>query len=168
MRNKLPLSLVAAGFGLLATGAFAASFTPLTQKRFERWESSLYRNDNTRQQFCAAETQSSQKTDMRLNFYRTGSSFIEFFNPTWNLMKGEASFSLRFDSGFTVNFRGKSWGDSYTHDFTDKTMVHALFGLLVKEKSVQLLNANGAPLSTFSLAGSKAALQDLDSCVGGI
>ncbi len=78
---------------------------------------------------------------MRLNFYRNGSSFIEFFNPSWNLMKGEASFSLRFGSGFTVSFRGKSWGDSYTHDFTDKTMVQALFGLLVKEKSVQLLNA---------------------------
>ncbi len=105
---------------------------------------------------------------MRLNFYRNGSSFIEFFNPSWNLMKGEASFSLRFGSGFTVSFRGKSWGDSYTHDFTDKTMVQALFGLLVKEKSVQLLNANGAPLGSFSLAGSKAALQDLNNCVGGI
>ncbi len=47
-------------------------------------------------------------------------------------------------------------------------MVQALLGLLVKEKSVKLLNANGALLGTFSLAGSKAALQDLISCVGGI
>ncbi len=138
------------------------------QRRFERWESSLYRSDNTRQEFCAAETANSQKTDFRLNFYKNGSSFIEFVNPNWTLMMGEASFLLRFDSGYEVMCRGKSWGDSDTHDFTDRRMVHALLGLLVNEKSVQLLNANGAPLGTFSLAVAKAALQDLNACVGRI
>ncbi len=55
MWTKLGISLLVGAFGLMASGAFAATFTPLTQKREERWESSLYRNDNTRQQFCAAD-----------------------------------------------------------------------------------------------------------------
>lgn len=84
------------------------------------------------------------------------------------MMKGDVRFKLDFDvegGGFAAELRGQSWGDSYTHDFTDENNYHALLGLLSQSKSFKVKNANNAVIGTFSSAGALAALREYVKCV---
>lgn len=155
---------------------FACAYQPVLGAQFSAeassqhgaWTASLYRNLSNRELFCAAETQDGQ-TDFRINRYKSsGETFIELFNPNWSMMKGDVRFTLDFiveGGGYAAELRGQSWGDSYTHDFTDEKNYHALLGLISQSKSFKLKNTNNAVIGTFSSAGALAALQEYVRCV---
>ena len=147
----------------------SASWDTLQSQKFKKWEATLNRNRSTGERFCAAETRGSGSTYMRLNFYLSkNGSFLEFYNSSWELIKGGATFTLAFSDGHSLRLRGNANGGGMWHDFTDRKNMQVILGLLVKNSSVRLINANGAPLAEFSLSGSTNALRAMSKCAGGI
>lgn len=146
----------------------AAEFKPEKTARYGDWEASLYRNLGNNQLFCAAETRGGG-VDLRINSYKSsGETFIEVYNSDWTMMQGDVRFTFVLDvsgESYEAELRGRSWGDSYTHDFTDVKSYNALLGLLARSGSIQLRNSNSAVIATFSGRGAMEALQTYRKCV---
>jgi hypothetical protein len=146
----------------------AAEFRPEKTARYGDWEASLYRNLGNNQLFCAAETRGGD-TDFRVNSYKSsGETFIEVYNSNWTMMQGDVRFTFVLDvsgESYEAELRGRSWGDSYTHDFTDVKSYNALLGLLARSGSIQLRNSNSAVIATFSGHGAMEALDTYRKCV---
>ncbi|HEV7252019.1 MAG TPA: hypothetical protein VGN97_02820 [Mesorhizobium sp.] len=161
--------LVSAGMTLAASPAVAASFDLLSSEKFDAWEANFFRNISSGRTFCAAQTTSGDGSVLRVNLYNDNrEAFLELYNPAWSLREGGVRFALSFDGGYTADLQGKSWGDSYTHDFLVQENMLVLLGLLVKHNQVRLVNSNGMQVSEFSLKGSSQALAAFDKCAGGI
>lgn len=161
-------TLVVALSALLSNAAQAAEFVPERTAKFENWSAILYRNVNGDRLFCALEAENG-KTAFRVNHYKdNGETFLEVFNPGWTLMEGAARFTLDFDFGkdtYQAELPGKSWGDSYTYDFTDVKNYEAVLGMIAKAKSFALKDANKAALVDFQGKGSGSALDAYQACV---
>ena len=150
--------------------ANAAEFVAVKTTCHGAWCAHLFRNTNGNRLFCALEARSAG-TDFRINQYKeSGETFLEIFNEQWTLMPGASRFALEFEVGsesYKAEFAGKSWGDSYTHDFTDVKNYQLVLGLIAEMRSVTVLNSNGSRLADFSGDGSGAALQAYGACVNG-
>lgn len=155
---------------LLSTAAHAAEFVPERTTRFDDWSAILYRNVDGNRLFCAIEAENG-KTAFRINRYKeSGETFLEIFNPDWTFMQGAARFTLDFDLGkdtYQAEFAGKSWGDSYTYDFTDVKNYEVVLGMISKAKSFSVKNANDAVIVELRGKGSDRAIDAYEGCVAG-
>lgn len=165
------LGIVLAGSFLshfLHKPALAATFDLLASQKYGTWESNRYRNQSSGRTFCAAEVKDSSGTLLRLNIYNDNKeAFFELYNKKWTMRGGGVRFSLSFDDGISAELQGKSWGDSYTYDFLEQQKMAAIFGLLMKNSSVRVLNSNGARIAAFSLKGAQGAISSMMGCSNG-
>lgn len=153
---------------IAATPSNAASWRVLESNQFQDWEASYNEYTSRNGYFCSAQTFNENSDVFRLNFYRDGAvHFLEVFNEEWNYFEGNATFTLRFDNGYNAVLKGKSWGDSLTHDFIDRKQTMAIFELLSVAKSLEILNSNNGVIGSFSLSGSNEALKRLIECFTG-
>ncbi|WP_454288666.1 hypothetical protein [Rhizobium arsenicireducens] len=153
---------------LTGAAANAAEFRPEKTVRHGVWEATLYRNLGSNQLFCAAETRDGN-TDFRINRYKvSGESFLEIYSQEWSLMPGNVGFKIDFNvrgQAYTAELRGRSWGDSYTHDFTDVKNYEALLGLIAQSSSFDVKNSNDVTIAQFSGIGAKDAILAYLECV---
>jgi len=159
---------VSACLSIVSTSTYAATWDVLQSQHFKKWETTLNRNNTTGEQFCAAETNGTGSTTMRINFYKSNNgSFLEFYNSNWDLLQGGVRFTLVFSDGVSTKLRGNADSNSIWYDFTDRENTYALLALLATNSSVNLINSNAAPLDKFSLSGSSRALEMWMDCTGG-
>lgn len=129
---------------------------------------SIYKNLGNNQLFCAAETRNGE-TDFRINRYMaSGETFLEIYNSSWSMMPGNVGFKIEFDiygENYSAKLRGRSWGDSYTHDFTDVKNYQALLGMIAQSKSLVIKNSNDAPIAEFDGSGAGDAVRSFIECV---
>lgn len=148
----------------------AAEFVEEKAERFSKWSAILYRNLNGNRLFCAAESHSGN-TAFRIARYKdSGETFLEIYDGTWNMMEGNVRFSINFAVGtenYSAELAGRSWGDSYTHDFTDKDNYAALLGLISQAHAIEIKNPNSTTVATFSGSGADKAITSYTSCVEG-
>jgi hypothetical protein len=146
----------------------ASTFKAERTTRHGNWGASSFRNLNTDQIFCAAETKDGE-TYFRINRYKeSGDTFLELYNSKWTMMPGAVRFKIAFNTksgDYNAEFRGQSWGDSYTHDFTDVKNYELVLGILIQSSTFQISNSNGAPLAKFSANGATDALRDYVDCL---
>lgn len=149
--------------------AEVARFDVVKQAVHGKWKAVLYQNRAGGRLFCALETELSG-TVFRINAYQAnGDTFLEVFNPGWQLMQGEVRFSLRFEGGnnpLTMEMRGRSWGDSYTFDFLEVENYRAALGLISGNLGMSVINSNGQSMVDFSLAGADGAVASYLECTG--
>lgn len=159
---------------LIALGAtpsrsFSAEFESERSVEHEAWSVHLFRNLKSNRRFCALQTMSSE-TVLRVNRYRdSGEAFLEIYNPTWTMMEGGVRFNLVFEiknEEYSADFAGRSWGDSYTHDFTDVKIYEVILGMISQSRSVTVTNSNGTLLANFPGRGSFEAVNSYYACVG--
>lgn len=158
-------------FAVFATAPLtseAAQFVSERSSRHGAWSAHLFRNLNGNRLFCALESRDGG-TEFRVNHYKvSGETFLEVYNPDWTLMKGNVRFTLDFQLGnenYQAVLAGRSWGDGYTHDFTDVKHYHAVMGLISEARSFEVRNSNGVAIAQFSGNGSRAAAQSYASCL---
>jgi hypothetical protein len=148
--------------------AQAAQFVAERSSKHGSWAAHLFRNLNGNRLFCAIESRNGT-TDFRINQYKvSGEAFLELFNPTWTMMEGNVRFTIDFKVGsenYQAEFAGRSWGDSYTHDFTDVTNYHAVLGLIAKADAFSVRNSNGSIIAEFTGSGSSAAIRSYATCL---
>ncbi len=150
---------------ILATPSLSASWNSLETHSFQDWDATYNEYTSRNGRFCAAETSNPSGDVFRMNFFRDGSThFLEIFNSNWSFFEGNVDFTLSFDSGYTVELKGRSWGDSFTYDFIDQDKTFAIFSIFSKATTVDVLNSNNGILGTFSLLGSEPALRKLVQC----
>lgn len=83
-------------------------------------------------------------------------------------MSGNTRFQIVLDvkgENYNAELRGRSWGDSYTHDFTDAKNYEMLLGLIAAAKSFDIKNANSAPVARFDATGARDALLAYLACL---
>lgn len=146
---------------------FATNWTAIEQKKFGYWEYTHNQYLNTGNKFCAAETHNNEGTTFRLNFFYDGKThFLEIFNKDWDYFEGNVNFSVLFADGHKFEFKGKSWGNSYTYDFLDRKNTFVFLGLLSKNSKIKIINANNGNMGDFKLNGSNTAIQTMLKCAG--
>lgn len=133
------------------------------------WSAHLFRNLNGNRLFCAVEVENGG-TFFRINRYRdSGETFLEIFNPEWSYLEGNVRFSISFLVGmetYEVDFAGKSWGDSYTHDFQQAKSYEAVLDIVAASTTFNIRNSNGTSIAQFAGGGSREAVGAYRSCVG--
>lgn len=161
-------ALTMAAAALLPAAAMAANFMIEKTEKYGVWSATLYRNINGNRMFCALEANDG-KTDFRINRYKdSGDTFLEFYNPDWTMMQGEVRFELHFEAGtdkLGAEFRGKSWGDSYTYDFTDTRVYQTLLDLIAGSDTLTAFNSNRAVIARFDGRGARKAVMAYNVCV---
>lgn len=148
--------------------SLAAELETQSSASYGVWNSSLLKNTNGNRLLCATETRDGD-TILRINSYKdTADTFLELYNPKWTMMEGNVRFFIDFEikgENYKAEIAGKSWGDSYTHDFTDVKNYELILGLLAMAKTFNVQNSNGTIIGRFSGIGSLEALQTYHSCV---
>jgi len=168
VHSTIKLALSALIAVALNNHSMAATFETQQSVKHGDWTTSLFKNLNGNRLFCAAET-SDGNTVFRINRYKdTSDTFLELYNADWTMMEGNVKFSIDFDvknENYKAEIAGKSWGDSYTHDFTDVKNYELILGLLSTSKSFNVQNSNGSVIGRFSGSGSLEALQAYNACL---
>ena len=145
----------------------AANLTAVDESKTGNWSAGTMKNDDDGREFCFAESTGAQATVFRIVMYKANKDwFVEALNEQWNFRDGSMDFSFQFNDGYSVNFKGKSYGDALSYDLLDLDTTLAFFGLLSSRKQVTLKNSNGGFLEEFSLDGSHSAMGTLKACVG--
>ena len=162
----LALATLILGSALPASGA--ATFDVLEERVYGHWRAVLYRNVNGGRVFCAVETDPIDAPMLRINRYRAdGDTFLEIFDPAWNMMEGVVRFRFDVQVGMEtigVEFIGRSWGDSYTYDFLQVDIYEAVLQLLATGSRLTVFNSNGTSIASYSLTGSAAAINAYRQC----
>lgn len=162
-------SAVAAISVLQFPSAQAAEFVAEQTWSYGLWSAHLYRNLNGNRLFCAIEAENGG-TYFRVNRYKdSGEVFLEIYNPDWDYMEGNVRFSINFLVGaesYGADFAGKSWGNSFTHDFQKANSYDAVLGLLASATTFDVQNSNGISLAQFAGTGSREAVQAYNKCLG--
>jgi hypothetical protein len=166
--RKLLCAITATFLSMIFTHvASAVNLTVLNETKTNNWSAGTMRNEDTGREFCFAESRGIQASIIRFVTYKTDKDwFIEILNDSWNFRDGTMNFSFEFDDGYQVDLKGKSEGDALTYDLLDLDATLAIFGLLAKNKKMNLKNSNGGLLEEFSLIGSREAMEILAECMG--
>lgn len=143
------------------------SWTALERRNFGFWEYTHNQYITSGNKFCSAETRNPDGTILRLNFFNNGKvHFVELLNEQWDQFKGDIKFSMQFKDGYKIEFKGKSWGNAYTHDFLDKKNTMTFLSFLSKNSKVDVINSNNGNIGSFVLGGANAAIDTMLECAG--
>ncbi len=165
------LAFISICISMLSTStilANSASFISEIEKKSGNWAATLYRNESNNRRFCALEAYN-HETVFRIVRYRDGhDTFLEIFDPSWRLIEGKSSFSMRFsvkNETYEAELVGKSYSDAYIHEFTDSDKYLTLLGIISQASWLEVLNPNGIQLLGISGRGSSAALKNFSGCI---
>ena len=140
-----------------------------TNRLFTRgaWYVDLVYDTQDRSYWCNASTINRKNQEFSVTGFDDGSLSIFIFDDDWNLTREDITFRIDVDrSGWTVY--GLAEGVGVSAELDDASKAADFLADVAAGNVVRVLTQNGKGIATFSLHGSRAALNALLDCWEGI